>query len=181
MQQGYAPSEGMNAARLFALVLGLGYLGAGAVGFFETGFASGFVADTNARLLGFDLNIFHNVVHVAIGLGLLVAWRASDVTITQGVLIGVGLFYVLAAILGFINYLQIISINDSIVVDNFFHAITGAIALTFGLVGAKQQNDSMREAVVPGGAAMAADGPLPIEERRALWDEGGETYREETY
>lgn len=174
MRQGPASAERQNVAKVLALVLGLGYLGAGVVGFTVTGFSSGFVADTNASFLGLDLNIFHNVVHLGIGAGLLLASRMRDVSITQGVLIGVGLFYLLAAVLGFINYLQIISINSSLVLDNFFHLVTGSVALIFGLLGVRQHDDSLR------GTPVAAEGALPIEERRALWDRDA-TYREETY
>ena len=176
MRQGLASAERGNVARIAALVIGLGYVAAGVVGFIETGF-TGFVANTDESFLGFfDLNIFHNIVHLAIGLGLVIASRMSDVTITQGVLIGVGLFYALAAVLGFLNYLQIISINSSVSFDNFFHLLTGVVALLFGLLGVSQQDDSPR-----GTRATGATGDLqPIEERRAQWDSDN-TYREEAY
>jgi ABC-type transport system involved in multi-copper enzyme maturation permease subunit len=133
-----------NVARLFALAIGLGYVAAGVVGFAVTGFTGPVVLNTDDALLGFfDLNIFHNIVHLAIGLGLIVAWRVRDVAITQGVLIGVGLFYLVAAGLGFLNYLQLISINSSLSFDNFFHLLTGVVALIFGLIGVRQQDDSV--------------------------------------
>ncbi len=180
IRQGVASTERGNVARIFALLLGVGYVAAGVVGFAETGF-TGFVANTDESFLGFfDLNIFHNIVHLAIGLGLIIASRMSDVTITQGVLIGVGLFYLLAALLGFLNYLQIISINESASFDNFFHLLSGATALIFGLIGTRQQDDSLRTTAAPAGATWAADGARPIEERRSQWDTE-ETYREETY
>ncbi|MDQ3644560.1 MAG: DUF4383 domain-containing protein [Actinomycetota bacterium] len=161
---------------MVALLLGVSYLAAGVIGFTVTGF-TGFVAETDEQFLGFfDLNIFHNIVHLAIGLGLIIAAQMRDVTITQGVLIGVGLFYALAAVLGFLNYLQLISINDSLSFDNFFHLLSGAIALIFGLIGVRQQDDSVRHT----GTAVGPGGTRPIEERRAAWDREG-TYREETY
>ncbi len=177
MRQGHASADRGNVARIAALVIGLGYVAAGVVGFTETGF-TGFVANTDESFLGFfDLNIFHNIVHLAIGVGLVIASRMSDITITQGVLIGVGLFYALAAVLGFLNYLQIISINSSASFDNFFHLLTGVVALLFGLLGVSQQDDSPR-----GGtrATTATDEPLPLEDRRAQWDTN-ETYREKAY
>ncbi|MBA3300412.1 MAG: DUF4383 domain-containing protein [Thermoleophilaceae bacterium] len=163
-----------NVAPTAALLLGLGYLGIGLVGFAATGF-TGFVEDTNESLLGFDLNIFHNIVHFAIGLGLVLASQLRDVSITQGVLIGVGLFYVLAALLGFINYLQIISIDGNFAPINFFHLLTGVGALLFGLIGARQQNNSRGS-----GPDTGRRGTRPMEERRAAWDRGG-TYREGSY
>ena len=162
-----------NAARIFALVFGLGYVAIGVVGFVSTGF-TGFVQDTNEDLLGFDLNVFHNIVHLAIGAALVVASQLRDVAITQGVLIGVGLFYVVAALLGFIDYLQIISIDSHLAADNFLHLFSGLAATVFGLIGVRQQD---RAAGPPPGRR---EGPRPLEERRALWDTG-HTYREETY
>ncbi|MDQ3607675.1 MAG: DUF4383 domain-containing protein, partial [Actinomycetota bacterium] len=133
------------------------------------------VLDTDDQLLGFfDLNIFHNIVHLAIGGGLIVAALMRDAAITQGVLIGVGLFYVLAALLGFLNYLQIISINSGGSFDNFFHLATGVVAVLFGLIAVRQHEEE------PARRGAAAQQPRSLEERRALWDKG-ETYREKTY
>jgi len=163
-----------NVARTVALVLGLSYVAAGLIGFTVTGFTGPVVLDTPDRFLGFfDLNIFHNIVHVAIGGGLIVASRMRDLSITQGTLIGVGLFYALAALLGFLDYLQLISINTGLSFDNFFHLLTAAVGIIFGLIGIRQQGES-----VP--ATAGAAGPRPIEERRAQWD-SEETYREEAY
>ncbi len=173
MKSGPASLGGANVARTFALVLGIGYVVAGVAGFAVTGF-TGFVEDTNETLLGFDLNIFHNIVHLAIGAGLIIASRMKDVTITQGVLIGVGLFYLLAAVLGFLNYLQIISINSPLSAENFNHLLSGATALIFGLIGVRQQGDGGR------GRAATQDGTRPLGERRAAWDSDA-TYREEAY
>lgn len=125
-----------NAAQVFALVAGAAYTVIGVIGFVATGF-DGITADGPDDLAGFDLNIFHNVVHLAIGLGFLVASRL-DATITQGFVIGGGLVYVLAALLGFLNELQILSINDAVAADNFLHLISGSAAILFGLIGARQ-------------------------------------------
>lgn len=160
-----------NVARTVALVLGLSYVAAGLIGFTVTGFTGPVVLDTPDRFLGFfDLNIFHNIVHVAIGGGLIVASRMRDLSITQGTLIGVGLFYALAALLGFLDYLQLISINTSLSFDNFFHLLTAAVGIIFGLIGIRQQGES----------GVASAGPRPIEERRAQWDTDAQ-YREKTY
>ena len=180
MRQGSASTGGENVVKVVALLLGISYVAAGVIGFTVTGF-TGFVAETDEKFLGFfDLNIFHNIVHLAIGAGLIIASRMRDVTITQGVLIGVGLFYTLAALLGFLNYLQIISIDSSTSFDNFFHLLSGAVALLFGLLGASQQDESQQATRVPAGMTEDPDGLRPIEERRAAWDRE-DTYREETY
>ena len=131
--------QGTNVAQVFALVVGIVYLAVGIVGFAVTGF-TGFVADTDEALLGFDLNVFGNIVHLLIGGGFLVASR-MDAVITQGVVIGGGLVYILAALLGFLNELQILSINDEIAPDNFLHLVSGSAAVLAGLIGARQSNE----------------------------------------
>jgi len=131
--------QGTNVTQVFALVVGIGYLAVGIVGFAMTGF-TGVVTDGGDSLLGFDLNVFHNVVHLAIGAGFLIASR-MDAVITQGVVIGGGLVYILAALLGFLNELQILSINDEIAPDNFLHLVSGSAAVLAGLIGARQSNE----------------------------------------
>ncbi len=131
--------QGTNVTQVFALVVGIVYLAVGIVGFAVTGF-TGFVADTDEALLGFDLNVFGNIVHLLIGGGFLVASR-MDAVITQGVVIGGGLVYILAALLGFLNELQILSINDEIAPDNFLHLVSGSAAVIFGLIGARQSDE----------------------------------------
>lgn len=128
--------ERSNAAQMFALVVGVVYALVGVVGFAVTGF-EGVVQNGPDDLIGFDLNPFHNVIHLAIGLGFIVASRL-DATLTQGIVIGGGLVYLLAALLGFLNELQIISINDELAADNFLHLASGSAAVLFGLIGTRQ-------------------------------------------
>lgn len=125
-----------NAAQVFALVAGLGYAALGVIGFAVTGF-EGVVQDGPDGLLGFDLNPFHNVFHLVVGVGFVLASRL-DATITQGVVIGGGLVYVLATLLGFLNELQILSIDDSLAPIHFLHLASGSAAILFGLIGARQ-------------------------------------------
>lgn len=128
---------GENVTQAFALVVGLVYVVIGIVGFAVTGF-TGVTTDGQDKLLGFDLNVFHNFVHLAIGAGFLLVSRLNDASIAQGVVIGGGLVYVLAALLGFLNVLQILSIDDEFAPDNFLHLFSGLAAVIFGLIGARQ-------------------------------------------
>ena len=139
--------ETRNIAQLFAVVVGVTYLAVGVVGFAATGF-EGVVQDGPDSLLGFDLNPFHNVVHLGVGLILLVTGLLSDPTIAQGALIGGGLVYLLAALLGFLGGLEIISINsgDELAPDNFLHLFSGAAALGVGILGARQSDARMARA-----------------------------------
>jgi hypothetical protein len=115
------------------------------IGFAVTGF-TGVTTDGGDALVGFDLNVFHNVVHLAIGAGFLFVSRLSDPTITQGVVIGGGLVYILAGLLGFLNELQILSIDTELAADNFLHLFSGVAAVTFGLIGARQSDAALRTA-----------------------------------
>lgn len=137
-------SQDGNITQKFAFVVGVVYLLVGVVGFAVTGF-TGVVTDGSDKLLGFDLNVFHNVVHLAIGLGFIAVSRLSDPGITQGVVIGGGLVYVLAGLLGFLNELQILSIDAEVAPDNFLHLFSGIAAVFFGLLGARQ-TDSLQPA-----------------------------------
>lgn len=128
--------DNSNAANLFALVGGAVYALIGVVGFVSTGF-DGVTANGPDDLLGFDLNIFHNVVHLGVGLLLLGASRFSP-TVCQGVVIGGGLILIVAALLGFLNDAQILSIDDEVAPDNFLHLVTGTVAVLFGLIGGRQ-------------------------------------------
>lgn len=139
-----------NAANLFALVGGAVYTLVGLVGFVSTGF-DGVTANGPDDLLGFDLNIFHNVVHLGVGLLLLGASR-FDPTICQGIVIGGGLVLIVAALLGFVNNAQILSIDDEVAADNFLHLVTGSVAVLFGLMGARQ-SDAMRASGRPSARA----------------------------
>ena len=136
--------QGQNVTQVFALVVGAVYLLVGVIGFAVTGF-TGVTTDGADKLIGFDLNVFHNVVHLAIGAGFIAVSRLSDPTITQGVVIGAGLVYVLAGLLGFLNELQILSIDSELAADNFLHLFSGVAAVLFGLIGARQ-SDALRAA-----------------------------------
>lgn len=133
-----------HPAQLGALVVGILYLVVGLVGFLVTGF-TGWVVDTREDLLGFDLNGFHNIVHFGIGLILIVVSLLSYPPITQGVLIGGGLVYLLAAALGFTNNVgDLLSIDGVFASDNFLHLGSGLGALLFGFLGGDVNKRTVR-------------------------------------
>lgn len=134
------PTRG-NIARPFALVVGIGYVAIGVIGFAVTG---GDVIGLRGHgdLLGFNLTIFHNLVHLVIGLAFIGASRASESAITQGILIGGGAVYLVAALLGFLNKLPILAIDSPFAPDNFLHLFSGSAAVLFGLLGTAQQSEA---------------------------------------
>lgn len=131
-----------SLAHMLAPVIGVVYLAIGVLGFIVTGF-NGIVANGNADFLGFDLNGFHNVVHIVIGAYLILVTK-FDTTVTEGALIGGGLVYLLAAFLGFGNHLQILSINSANAADNYLHLVSGAAALLIGLASASRTSQLRR-------------------------------------
>ncbi|PZS08967.1 MAG: DUF4383 domain-containing protein [Solirubrobacterales bacterium] len=136
-----------NIARPIAVLLGAIYLGAGIIGFVVTGF-SGFVSSGGAVLLFFHLNIFHNLVHIAIGALLLVASRIPDVNITHGILFGVGILYVAAVLLGALNALPIIAVHGIGDPDNELHLVSALTALGGGFLGARQHDRAVASGLI---------------------------------
>ena len=124
-----------HPAQFAAFAVGVIYLLVGVIGFAVTGF-TGWVVDTREDLLSFDLNGFHNIVHLGVGVILIGVSLVREPAITQGVLIGGGLVYLLAAVLGFTGNLgQLLSIDGTMASDNFLHAVSGAAAVLVGLLG----------------------------------------------
>jgi hypothetical protein len=134
-------SSSDNIARPVALLFGIFYLGAGVVGFIATGF-HGFVTPAGATLLGLKVNIFHNIVHLGIGAFLVAGSRLPDAAMTQGILLGVGIIYVAATLLGFLGRLPILGITTAQNPDNFFHLFSAVAVLFGGLAGAAQQKQA---------------------------------------
>jgi hypothetical protein len=123
-----------------SLLIGAAYVAVGIVGFFVTGF-NNFVQDTGDTLLfGFaSINPMHNFVHVAIGAFLIVMTRFTRPA-TEGALMGVGLFYIVAFVIGVsgADNLTIISMNGAGDGENLVHIVTGVTALTAGLLSSMQ-------------------------------------------
>ena len=123
-----------------SLLIGASYVAVGIVGFFITGFDA-FLRDTGETLLfGFaSINPMHNVVHILIGAFLIVMTRFSTPT-NEGALMGVGLFYIVAFVIGVTapDNLTIIAMNGAGDGENLVHIVTGVTALTAGLVSVGQ-------------------------------------------
>jgi uncharacterized protein DUF4383 len=129
-----------------SLLIGASYVAIGIVGFFITGFGN-FLADTGDTLLfGFaSINPMHNLVHVLIGAFLIVMTRFSTPS-TEGALMGVGLFYITAFVIGVVapDNLTIISMNGAGDGENLVHIVTGVTALTAGLLSVAQSESAAK-------------------------------------
>jgi hypothetical protein len=138
-------TESSLAARV-GLAFGAFYVALGIVGFFVTGF-SGFTQQSGDSLLGVGLNPFHNIVHIGIGLLLLIMSRqGKSAAAAEGAVMGVGLFYVVAFVIGVTapDNLTILGMRGEGDVGNFFHLVSGVTLLTFGLMSSGQTQAQMK-------------------------------------
>jgi Domain of unknown function (DUF4383) len=123
---------GTTFEQKYAILAGSIYVAIGVIGFFYTGFGR-FTEMTNEALFGlFLLNPFHNIVHLAVG----ALWLGAAFTLTpvgtEGVSFAIGGFYLLAAILGFLGYLSLVSIPAGNDLDNYLHLVTALATVVFG-------------------------------------------------
>jgi len=117
-----------NPARLFALVVGAVLVLAGIAGFF---YESAFSSDETVRgeLFGvFDVNGWHNLVHLVTGLVALALARTAH---AREFALGFGTLYTLLAVWGFIlgdggSILSIVPVNTA---DNVLHLVLGLSGL----------------------------------------------------
>lgn len=133
-----------------SLLIGAAYVGVGLIGFTVTGFGN-FLADTNdALLFGASINPMHNLVHVAIGAFLIVMTRFST-AVNEGALMGVGLFYIVAFVIGVTapDNLTLISMNGAGDGENFIHIVTGVTALGAGLLSVGQSEAAAKRTGIP--------------------------------
>lgn len=118
--------------RLLALIFGAVYLLIGILGFTITT-GVGFAERDGALLLGiFEVNPLHNVVHLAIGAGLLIAGLAS-VRAAKAANTTVGAVYLLVGLLGLFiigSPANILALNAA---DNVLHFASAVVLLAVGL------------------------------------------------
>jgi Domain of unknown function (DUF4383) len=137
---------GSSPARLYAALVGGALVIAGIIGFFyDASFATGDDLRADAVLGVLDVNGWHNLVHLTLGLlGLAAAGYAA-----RTYALAVGFLYVILAVWGFIEtedgfgaLLDVVPVNTE---DNFLHLILGLTGLA---AGAATPNDP-RAATTP--------------------------------
>jgi hypothetical protein len=131
--------SGSSPARLYAALVGGALVIAGIIGFFyEASFETGDDLRADAVFGVLDVNGWHNLLHIAIGLlGLAAAGYAA-----RSYALVFGLAYVLLAIWGFLEtedgfgaILDVIPVNTE---DNFLHLILGLTGLAAGAATPKE-------------------------------------------
>jgi hypothetical protein len=128
-----------SLAQRVAPFFGLLYITIGIVGFFVTGFGN-FVQNTGDTLIGFHINPMHNLVHLLIGSFLVLMATRASVAAAEGAVMGVGLFYIVAFVIGATakDNLTIISMYGYGDLENFNHLVNGVALLSLGLVSSTQ-------------------------------------------
>jgi hypothetical protein len=128
-----------SLAQVIGPILGLVYVLVGIAGFFVTGFDN-FFQDTDDALLGFSLNPFHNVLHLAAGLFLVIMCTAFSAPVAEGAVLGAGLALIVLFVLGVTapDNLTILSMNGEGDPENFNHLVVGVTLLAVGLISSGQ-------------------------------------------
>ena len=151
--QDHDDDRGMTPAQLYCLIAGLALLLAGIFGFFadatfdlsttsdpEGGNVGGMLQGDS--FLGFEVNGWHNVVHLLSGLVLLSVFRNRKAAKT--VALAFGLVYAIVAIIGLIDgndVLGIIPVNPA---DNILHIALAALGIIAGLISRPKREDRDR-------------------------------------
>ncbi|HEU5056065.1 MAG TPA: DUF4383 domain-containing protein [Kofleriaceae bacterium] len=124
-----------SPAQVYALVFGVALLLAGILGFFYTSdFTTSGEGDREALLGVFDVNGWHNVVHLAsglLGLALAGSWRGARLYAW-----GFGLTYLVVTVWGFVigdgeEILGLIPVNTE---DNFLHLAISLLGIFAALL-----------------------------------------------
>ena len=138
-------SGNKSLVQTVAPIIGGFYVLIGIVGFFVTGF-SNFTQQTGDKLVGFAINPFHNLVHLAIGAFLIVMATNKSKAVGEGAVMGVGLFYIVAFVIGVYapDNLTILSMHGAGDAENFNHLVNGVLLLTIGLLSSGQTQAAMR-------------------------------------
>jgi hypothetical protein len=135
--------RGLTPAQWYCLLIGLSLLLAGVFGFLaDASFDIGGTGDTDRTgnadgqlqgdgFLGFEVNAWHNIVHLATG-AFLVFMAASARSAITGALV-FGVVYVVVTIWGFIDGNDILTIVPINTADNFLHLALALVALAIGI------------------------------------------------
>lgn len=149
--------------RIIAIVFGAVFLLIGALGFLVTNNVL-FFASNGENLLIFEVNPFHNTVHLLIGAILLAAGLKSAL-MAKRANITVGAVYLLVGIIGLfvtgMPELNILALNSA---DNVLHFIAAAVLLIAGLVLDRETETGVIESTAthpPETTGSSADPAVP--------------------
>ena len=136
---------GTLAAKV-GVAFGAFYVALGVVGFFITGFGGALTGEQGHELLGVSINQFHNIAHLGIGAFLIIMSLQKSDAAAEGAVMGVGLFYVVAFVIGVIasDNLTILGMRGEGDPANFFHLLSGVTLLVVGLLSSAATAQQMK-------------------------------------
>jgi hypothetical protein len=118
-------------AQLYALLFGAVLLAIGILGFVaDTSFDTGSNVD-GSDLIIFEVNGWHNIVHILSGLLGLALWRRRDTA--RAYALGFGAVYLVVTIWGFITSDQVLWLIPVDAADNVLHLLIAVAGLAAGL------------------------------------------------
>jgi Domain of unknown function (DUF4383) len=134
-----------SLAQRLGPLFGAFYIAIGILGFFVTGFVD-WTQQTPDKLFGFSINPFHNLVHLGIGAFLLLMSTRKSAATAEGAVMGVGLFYIVAFVIGVTapDNLTILSMSGEGDLENLNHIVNGVALLTIGLLSSGQTQAQMK-------------------------------------
>lgn len=134
--------------RYFALIAGLAYILAGLLGFFPGTVQAPVSGDPDVSVVGswgyllglFPVNVLHNLVHLALGIWGVIAYR--DFLAARGYARGLAIIYGVLAVMGLIPGLRtMFGLAPIFGNDIWLHAVTAIVAAFFGWGGAEDDTE----------------------------------------
>jgi hypothetical protein len=150
-RDGHAGRNKMTPAQIYCLAIGLTLLLVGLFGFiadstFDTAASGvdseGGNADGSLQgdsFLGFEVNGWHNIVHLLSGLVLLASYRKRGSAKT--VALAFGVIYLIVAAIGLIDGNDVLGFIPINAADNVLHLVLGALGVVSGLVSKATYDD----------------------------------------
>lgn len=134
--------QNKTPAQVYALVFGVVLLVIGVLGFFaDSSFGSG--TDVSGdTFIGFEVNGWHNLVHIASGLIGLAVW--ANPAMARIYALGFGAVYLVVTVWGFItgdHVLWLLPVNTA---DNFLHLAIAVLGILAGLTSPQGEAPARR-------------------------------------
>ena len=132
-REGVKEGAGRTLAQGFCLAAGLVLIAVGVLGFFFGGssFSTG-PGVSGQNFIVFEVNGWHNVIHIATGAFLVLMAASASTAITGALLFGV--VYAAVTVLGFIDGDDLVTIAPVNTADNWLHLALAAAALLVGVL-----------------------------------------------
>jgi Domain of unknown function (DUF4383) len=168
--------RGLTPAQLYCLLAGLALLLAGLFGFIaDASFDTSATPDTDVggntggglqgdSFLGFEVNGWHNVVHVASGLLLLAAFSRRAAAKTVALVFG--LTYGAVAIIGLIDGTDVLGLIPVNPADNILHIALSLVGILAALASPADRDDLRTSTATPRDETARADGTSRFDRER---------------